>query len=285
MVQIVTDSTCDLTRERLAEIGVIAVPLTIHFGDQTYIDGENLTTKEFYHHLRNEKELPKTAQPTPAKFEDVFQHTLAEGNDVLCILLSSHMSGTVQSANVAKQAVGSDRIIIIDTLEASASLGLLVEIAAQKAAEGMTLEELYTQMCELAGRARIYSAIETLKFVRKGGRLSGPAAVVGTMLNLHPIIASRDGLAMNIGKVKGKKKMITVLKQYALEEGVDTDYPILFCHGDGEENFKKLVDCFAEDYDLSNARFGLVGPAIGTYSGPGIVAVGFIAKNQNKVVK
>jgi DegV family protein with EDD domain len=278
MVQIITDSTCDLSHERLEEIGVVCVPLTVHFGEKTFIDGENLTAEEFYQYLRTDSEFPTTAQPTPHSFEKAFQAALDKGNEILCILISGKLSGTVQSAHIAKETLGSDKIWIVDTNQTCASLGLLVEIAAKRAKEGVTTEELYQEITDLSARAKIYVSIETLKYLRKGGRLSGAAAIVGTMLNLHPIVTVQDGLVFNIAKAKGKKKMISILKELAMADGVDESYPFMFCHGDAEENQELAKECFAEEYDISNCLTGYVGPVVGTYSGPGIVAVGFVKK-------
>ncbi|WP_304507518.1 DegV family protein [Anaerotignum sp.] len=278
MVQIITDSTCDISHDRLKEIGVVCVPLTVHFGEETFIDGENLTAEEFYQHLRTSPEIPTTAQPTPHSFEEAFQAALEKGDDILCVLISGKLSGTVQSAHIAKASLESEKIWIADTNCACCSLGLLVEIAAKRAKEGATVEELYQEMNELSGRAKIYAAIETLKYIRKGGRLSGAAAIVGTMLNLHPILTIQDGLVLNTAKAKGKKRMISILKELAMADGVDENYPFMFCHGAAEENMKMVKDCFAEDYDISDCYNGYIGPVVGTYSGPGTVAVGFIAK-------
>ncbi|WP_313528850.1 DegV family protein [Anaerotignum sp.] len=278
MVQIITDSTCDLSRERLAEIGVVCVPLTVHFGDQTFIDGENLTSEEFYHQLRNSHEIPTTAQPTPHSFELAFQAALEKGDDVVCILIGSKLSGTVQSANIAKASLESDKIWIVDTHNVCSALGLLVEIAAKRAKEGVTAEELFHEMNDISGRAKVYAAIETLKYVKKGGRLSGTAAIVGTMLNLHPILATENGLVINVAKAKGKKRMFTKMKELVMADNVDEKYPIMFCQAEADENIAKLKECFAEDFDISNCLNGFIGPVVGTYAGPGAVGVGIIYK-------
>ncbi len=280
MVQIITDSTCDIPQKRLEEIGTICVPLTVHFGEETFIDGVNLTAAEFYHYLRTNPEIPTTAQPTPHSFEQAFQKALDQGDEVLCIVIGGKLSGTVQSAHIAKQTIGSDKIWIVDTNQACCSLGLLVEIAAKRVKEGATAEELSYEIGELSKRAKIYAAIETLKFIRKGGRLSGAAAVVGTMLNLHPILTIEDGLVLNSAKAKGKKKMISILRELAAADGLDEEYPIVFCHGAAEENLQLVKESFAESYDISHALEGTIGPVVGTYSGPGTVAVGFIRKRK-----
>lgn len=278
MVQIITDSTCDIPQKRLEEIGVVCVPLTVHFGEETFVDGVNLTAEEFYHHLRTSPEIPTTAQPTPHSFEEAFQAALDKGDEVLCIVISGKLSGTVQSAHIAKQTIGSDKIWIVDSNQACSALGLLVEIAAKRVKEGATAEALSHEIKELSERARIYAAIETLKFIRKGGRLSGAAAVVGTMLNLHPILTIENGLVLNSAKAKGKKKMISILRELAVADGLDESYPIMFCHGLAEENLQLVKESFAETYDITNALEGFIGPVVGTYSGPGTVAIGFIRK-------
>ncbi|MDD3393284.1 MAG: DegV family protein [Clostridia bacterium] len=278
MVQIITDSTCDISRERLEEIGVVCVPLTVHFGEKTFIDGENLTAEEFYHYLRTNREIPTTAQPTPHSFEQAFQKALEKGDEILCVLISGKLSGTVQAAHIAKATLESDKIWIVDTNCVSSSLGLLVEIAAKKAKEGAVAEELFHEIIELSTRSKLYAGIETLEYLRKGGRLSGTAAIVGTMLNLHPIVTTQDGLILNVAKAKGKKRMFSRMKELAMADGVDETYPIMFGQGAAEENLEKLKECFIEEYDISKCLEGCIGPVVGTYSGAGIVAVGFIIK-------
>lgn len=280
MVQIITDSTCDLSRERLDEIGAVCVPLTVHFGDQTFIDGKNLTAQEFYQHLRTHDEIPTTAQPTPHSFEQAFQEALDKGNEVLCILIGGKLSGTVQSAHIAKTSLESDKIWIVDTNNVCSSLGLLVEIAAKRAKGGVTAEELFHEMTELSSRAKVYCAMETLNYIKKGGRLSGTAAIIGTMLNLHPIVTTVDGLIINVAKAKGKKRMFSKMKELVMAEGVDEAYPIMFGQAEAGENIAKLKECFAEDFDISNCFDSFIGPVVGTYAGPGAVAVGIICKKK-----
>lgn len=278
MVQIIVDSTCDLTRERMDELGIICVPLTVTFGEQVFIDGVDLTSEEFYNNLRANEDIPTTAQPTPHAFEEAIQGSLARGNEVVCVLLGDKLSGTVQSATIAKDTLESDKVWVVDTDTVCSALGVLVEIAAQRAKDGASGEAIYNEIKELAPRAKIYAAVETLKYLRKGGRLSGTAAVIGTMLNLHPIITVKDGMVANIGKAKGKKKLYALMKEFVLADGVDTAYPIFFSQGDALENLESLKTVLGEDLDLSKAVYGGVGPVLGTHVGPGMVTVGFIAK-------
>ena len=188
MVKIITDSTCDLTKERMEEIGVICVPLTVHIGNDIYLDGVNLSKTEFYEKLRTEKSFPTTAQPTPHTFEEVFTAALEEADEVVCLLISSELSGTVQSANIAKNTMEREEIHILDSRTTCLSLGLLVEIAAQRAKEGKTAAEIMTELEGLTSRVRICAGIETLEYLKKGGRITPAAAALGTLLKLKPVL-------------------------------------------------------------------------------------------------
>ena len=280
MVQIITDSSCDLTQERLTRIGVVCAPLTVHFGNETYIDGENITAEEFFEFLNSHKEVPKTAQPTPHAFEEAFRAALDKGDEVLCILVGNKLSGTIQSANIAKNNIGTDKVRIIDSQGVCAVVGLLVEIAVLKIKEGLCGDALYEEMTRLSNRVRVYAAIDTLKYVRKGGRLSGAAALVGTMLNFYPILTTKDGLVVNTTKAKGKKRLYEKMKELVIADGVDTSYPFMFNKGIGDKNLEELKLRISEAYDISDIRHGVVGPVVGTFSGPGVVVVGFIKKEE-----
>lgn len=280
MVRIVVDSTSDLTNERLAELGVACVPLSVQFGDETYLDGINLSAEEFYVKMEEREWMAKTAQPSPALFAEEYEKILADGDDVLAIIVSSGVSGTLQSAHVAKSHLGSgqERVMILDTQTCTAGLALLVEIAVEKAKTGMGLQELHDEIQCLAGRTKVYGSIQTLKYAKRAGRLSGPAAVVGTMLNLYPIMTMKDGMVINITSVKGQKRMFAKLREYVLHHGVDEKYPLFFSHGVVPENMQKMKACFAEKINIKDALNGIAGCIVGTYSGPGILIVGFIEK-------
>lgn len=278
MVQIVADSTCDLSRERLAQIGVVCVPLTVFFGEETFTDGVDLTPQEFYHKLRTKDETPTTAQPTPYLFEEVFRKALDNGDEVLCLFLGGKLSGTAQSANIAKETIGSDKIQIIDTDNVCASLGLLVEIAAKRAKEGVGILALFEEMKELCSRVKFFCAVETLKYLRKGGRLSGTAAIMGTMLNLHPIVTIENGLIVNIAKEKGKRRLISKMKELTMSVGVDEAYPIMFSQADAMDNMERLKEQFVDMFDNSNCLTSDIGAVVGTHIGPGCTAIAFIAK-------
>lgn len=278
MVRIITDSTCDLTKERMEEIGVICVPLTVHIGNDIYLDGVDLTREAFYEKLRTEKSFPTTAQPTPHTFEEVFTAALEEADEVVCLLISSELSGTVQSANIAKNNLEREEIHILDSRTTCLSLGLLVEIAAQRAKEGKTAAEIMTELEELTGRVRICAGIETLEYLKKGGRLSGTAAALGTMLNIRPLMGILDGKVLMLGKARGNKKMYAQLKQMVEEEGIDDGYPVLLGHAQSVENYEKFKEACGDLIEGRTQLYGDIGCVVGTHAGPGIVGIAFIKK-------
>ena len=214
----------------------------MHIGNDIYLDGVNLSKTEFYEKLRTEKSFPTTAQPTPHTFEEVFTAALKEADEVVCLLISLELSGTVQSANIAKNTMERDEIHILDSRTTCLSLGLLVEIAAQRAKEGKTAAEIMTELEGLTSRVRICAGIETLEYLKKGGRLSGTAAALGTMLNIRPLMGILDGKVLMLGKARGNKKMYAQLKQMVEEEGIDDAYPVLLGHAQSMENYEKFKE-------------------------------------------
>ncbi len=280
MIQVITDNSCDLSHERLRELGVLRIDQTINFGDDTYIDGENIDTKQFFEFLETRPETPKTSQPGPFVFEEMFRASLEKGDSVVCIVVGDKLSGTMQSAVMAKNTINDDRIRIVDSKNVCVSVGLLVEIAVQKIKEGTDLDTLCVEMTGLADRVRVYGGLDSLKYMKKGGRLSGAQALVGTMLHFFPIIATRDGLVENVGKAKGKKKLYATMRDFVLADGVDTNYPIIFGEGISNGSLDILKGYIAEHYDISNALVGHIGPVVGTFSGPGVIAIGFISKQK-----
>lgn len=276
MVRIITDSTCDLTKERLAELGVFCVPLTVHFGEETYRDGVDLSNQDFYEKLRQTPEIPTTAQPTPHAFEEVFAQCLERGEEIVCVLISTELSGTAQAANIAKNTLESEKIYIVDSRTACLALGLLVEIAAQRAAEGRNAQEIAEELEGLTDRVRINAAVETLEYLKKGGRLSGTAAALGTMLNIHPLVGILEGKVVQLGKARGKKKMFESLRRMTEEDGIDDAYPILLGHAQSMENYEQLRQVCQPLAEGRTVLYGEIGSVIGAHAGPGVVAVTYI---------
>ncbi len=282
MIQIITDSSCDLSLDRLKDINVICIPQTVNFGDDVYIDGENITTEQFFEFLDSRPEYPKTALPSPYIIENAFREVLDRGDEILCIFVGNDLSGTAQAAMLAAKSFTEEeqsRIRFADSRAVSLAVGLLVEIAAKKALEdGMTLDVIHKDMVDLAYRVRIFGALDTLTYLKRGGRLSGAAALIGTMLNFCPIITAQDGLVINIAKVKGRKKLYSKVSELTLEEGVDPSYPIIFAEGSKNGYLDILKGYLKDKIDISKALTGKVGPVVGTFSGPNAVIIAYVRK-------
>ena len=208
----------------------------------------------------------------------MFTAALEEADEVVCLLISSELSGTVQSANIAKNTMEREEIHILDSRTTCLSLGLLVEIAAQRAKEGKTAAEIMTELEGLTSRVRICAGIETLEYLKKGGRLSGTAAALGTMLNIRPLMGILDGKVLMLGKARGNKKMYAQLKQMVEEEGIDDDYPVLLGHAQSMENYEKFKEACGDLIAGRTQLYGDIGCVVGAHAGPGIVGIAFIKK-------
>ena len=206
MIRIVTDSTSGLSHQRAAQLGVEVVPLTVHFGEnEAYRDGVDITNGEFYARLSRAEALPTTAQVPPETFVHCFERLTANGDQVLGIFISSAMSGTYQSACIARDIVDGENIAVVDTQTVTFGLGLVVETACLLRDQGLSLEELAGRLEELSRRVRLLAVVDTLKYLKMGGRISGATAMVGGILGITPIISIENGLVVSVGKSRGRK--------------------------------------------------------------------------------
>ena len=203
MVRIITDSTSDLSGKRQKELGVEVLPLTVVFGEEKYKDGTELKSAEFFKKLEKAERLPTTVQLSPLELEDAFARHVKNGDDVVGIFISSYMSGTYQSAAIARENAGPERIFVVDSYTTTFPLGMLVEQAAKMRDKGMGAAEIAENVKKLSGRLRLFAAVDTLKYLKMGGRLSGAAAFVGGLLGITPIISIVDGRVIAIGKTRG----------------------------------------------------------------------------------
>ena len=270
MVRIVTDSTSDLGLERAQTLGVDLLPLSVHFGEEVFRDGVDITNRQFYQRLAQVETLPTTSQISPEAFEQVFRRYLDQGDEVVALVLSSDMSGTCQSAAIARDMVdGEDRIFILDSRTVTFALGLLVEVAVSLRDEGLSGAEIAARLEALIPRTRLLAVVDTLKYLKMGGRISGAAAVVGGLLGVTPIITIRDGLVASIGKTRGRKAAFQWMAERIRENPPDLSLPVSFGHTDDPEAMAECIAYFgeiagaAEHYDME------IGSVVGTHVGPG----------------
>jgi DegV family protein with EDD domain len=273
-IQIVTDSTADVSREQAEKYGIRVVPLTVSFGDKLYTDGVDITPMQFYEKLATEIEMPKTSQPSPEAFRLAYNEIAGQGDTILSIHVSGRLSGTLNSAKTAaEQAIA--KVITIDTLNASQGVGRSVLIAAEALKRGMPLEEvLAITNLSIANTFSVF-AVDTLEFLQRNGRIGKAASLLGSLLQLKPILyADEEGMVGVYDKVRGRSKVVRCLVEAALKK-VSPESPVNLSvvHVNAEERANLLLDALKEHYVIADLHLGPVGPGIGSHIGPGAISL------------
>lgn len=276
MIRILVDSSADFTAEDLKKYGVTLVPISVSLGGQDYLDGINLTKDEFYKILTAGSDFPKTAQPSPNDFLEIFEDAKQSHDDVIYLALSSALSGTYQSATIAKEMAEYDRIYLIDTKSATAAIFLAAKYATQLAESGKAADEIAEILTTLCPRIKIAAGIDTLEFLHRGGRLSRASAAVGQLANIKPLITvSAAGTVELRGKALGSARGLqTLFSRFKCEE-IDPEFPIYSVYTLGTENCEKLERLLTDDgYTVAERR--QVGPSIGAHIGPGAYGIIYV---------
>ncbi len=261
-------------------MGVYAAPLSVLFGEDTYLDGIDIEKEEFYEKLATADKLPTTSQVNPVDFETIFKEYLAAGDTIIGIFIGSKLSGTYQSAVIAKQQLDSpDNIILLDSKTATVALGAMVRTAVKMRDDGATANEIVDCLTDLISRSRIIIAPVTLKYLQMGGRISGATAAIAGVLNITPIVQVSDGVVTSAGKVRGKKNVIDFMINYIKESGCDESLPLAFTHSgapDACEGLQKGV-LAAGDYKAWDFH-DQMGSVVTTHAGPGAYGVAYFVK-------
>ena len=274
MIKIVVDSTADLcprVRERVA-----VVPLTVHFGKDEYVDGVDLSAAAFYEKLAVCKELPTTSQASPYGFSEAFAEAVEAGDDVVCIAVSSVLSGTCQSANIAA-ADYPGRVFVVDSRSIAIGSAILTEYALELVDRGMTAGEIAAELEAVKEKVRLFAVVDTLEYLQRGGRLSKTVAIAGGLLSFKPVVALEDGSIRMAGKARGNKQANAFMDGKVEELGVDWDKPCMLGYtGTDDELLQKYrVQSKVWTGDVYST---LVSGVVGTHVGPGAVAVAFFSK-------
>ncbi len=274
-VRVVTDSACDLPDDLIERNGIEVVPLTIRFGNEELIDRKELSTDEFWRRLADSDVLPETSAPSAGAFEGAFRRQVEDGaTGIICINLSSKLSATMQSAQVAAQAVQANcPVVVIDSLMVSMGLGSLCLTAAQRAADGDSLESIVANVTDRRNRSKLYGALDTLEFLKKGGRVGNARALLGTMLAIKPVLEVRDGVVEEAGKVRTRSKALRLLVD-RVKEGPFENLSVL--HGNAPD-VDELLDLLEPLAARDQIVVGQIGPVIGTHAGPRVIGVTFQA--------
>lgn len=270
-VQIMTDSTVDFSKEEAQRAGVRIVPLTVHFGEREFVDKFTITDEQFYDLLNSEKEMPTTTQVSPQSFLDAYAEY--PNDEIVGIFISSKLSGTYQSAVIAKEECGRDDIYPIDSTSATAGASLLVREAIRLREEGLSGRQIAEKIASMAGRVEMLAIFNTMKYLVKGGRLSSTKGAIGNLLGIKPVIQVRDGVLEVIGKERGMKKACNFVIQYLKElPDFDSNLPIAYSHSFNREDLAYLKQHLGEGETL------VMGSVVGTHAGPGAVIVAYFKK-------
>ena len=276
--RIIVDSTADLMPDYRGRVQV--VPLTVHFGDEEFVDGVTIDKKVFYERLVESDVLPTTSQATPDAFMQALEEMKAAGESAVVITLSSQLSGTYQSARIA--AMEYDNVYVVDSGSAAIGSGILVELACRLLDEGMDAKAISARLEEEKQNLIVVSLVDTLEYLKKGGRISATAAVVGGMLNIKPVLAIADGAIHILGKARGSKMGNNLLVQEIEKAGgVDFSKPVLMGYtGMSDTLLVKYIEDSKHLWEgnLAEVRYVTIGSVIGTHAGPGAVAVAFFKK-------
>lgn len=276
-VHIVTDSTADIPVDRLAGRPVTVVPLVVEVAGRTYRDGVDLSRDDFVRYLR-QGEIPKSSQPAIGAFWEVYQDRITHGYDVVAIHIASHLSGTSNTSRTAAAAVSQERIRVIDSGTVSMGFGWLVIEAADLAARGATADEIVAYLERRKKDQRVYAALETLEFLQRGGRIGRAAALLGSALQMKPIVAIRGGAVEPVERVRTfRRARDRILALFREEMPFDA---LAVMHLGAEENAALLAKQIAAEQPGLDIVFSQIGTVIGAYSGPGLVGfAGLVARD------
>lgn len=283
--KIITDSGCDLPQEMLSRLDVPIVPLTVNYKGAEQDDTVDEGIKDMYAGLRA-GEVATTSAINPDRWAKAMEEVLAEGKDILVITFSSGLSTTYQSAVIAgnelKEKFPDRKILVVDGLSASLGQGLLVWYACKKKEAGLSVEELAAWVEENRQNLCHWFTVDDLMFLKRGGRVSAATALVGTMLQIKPVLhVDEEGHLINVAKVRGRKASIQALLNKALELGEGFDNSTMFiCHGDCIEDAEYLSGLVKEKCGVKEVFIGYTGAVIGSHSGPGTLALFFLGKHR-----
>lgn len=274
-IRVIVDSTADLTpqvRER-----VVVVPLTVHFGEEEFVDGIDLTGAEFYEKLAVSPVLPTTSQASPYAFSAAFGQAVADGEEVIAITVSSRLSGTYQSAVIAAEDYPGS-VHVVDSRNIALGSAILTEYALGLVDEGRSAEEIVSLLEAARERVRLMAVVDTLEYLQRGGRLSKTAAIAGGLLSIKPVIALVDGEIKVVAKGRGNKQANALMNQQVRAAGIDTAMPMMLGY---TGTSSKQLECYcSESGDLwpEGTPRSVVCGVVGTHAGPGAVALAFFAK-------
>jgi DegV family protein with EDD domain len=277
-VIIVTDSTATIPKDTLDQYNIKVAPQILIWGDQTLLDGIDIQPGEFYDRLQTDNIRPTTSQVTPAIFNEIFEQLLEEDHHILAVLISTKLSGTIESANQALKFFPNAPIEIVDSQSVAMALGFQVLVAARAAHEGASLAECKELAEASISHTGVVFAVDTLEYLHRGGRIGGGTRFLGTALNIKPILEVRDGRVEAVERVRTRKKSITRLIELA-EERIDGRQPVHLAvlHAQALQEAKVLLEDVRKKIETEETYFTEVSPVVGNNAGPGTIGLAYLA--------
>lgn len=281
MVKILVDTASDIDSAEAEKLGVELIPMKITFGDEEFLDGINLSHSRFFEKLIESAELPHTSQINPFQFGEVFEKLTADGSEVVAIILSSKLSGTYAGAVQAAEKFGG-KVRVVDSLNASLGERLLCLHAVALRGAGKSAAEIAAELDNVKGKINVLAVLDTLVYLKKGGRISAVTAFAGEMLSIKPVVGVIDGEVKLVGKAIGSKKSNNLLNKLAGEKGIDFTMPygVMYSGLDDAMLKKYVADSGAlwQGHTDSIPSY-MIGSTIGTHIGPGAIGVAFFSKS------
>lgn len=278
-IAIVTDSTADIPLTLQKELNIQVIPLNVIFGEKTYKDGVDITSKAFFEMLPKSTVHPSTSQPSPGEFVEFYQQVLKEWDSIISVHISSGLSGTHQSAQMAKDLLPDADITIIDSRTASLGCGLAVIAGAEARNAGKDKAEIVAAVEAVCGGQILLLTVETLEWLQRNGRIGKASALLGSLLNVHPILKIEGGQVAPHAKVRGKMSKVLAAMVEAGQEYVPAGSAVRLgvVHGNAPEEARVLADMVGQAYDVKSVVYNEIGPVIGVHVGPGALGAIIVA--------
>jgi DegV family protein with EDD domain len=278
-VRIVTDSTSDIPQEKAQALGITIVPLTVFFGEEAYLDGIELANAGFYEKLQTSKVSPRTSQPPPAAFQEAYRQLINEGADaILSVHVSAKLSGTYQSACTGRDTlpdgVKKIPIDIIDSEAVSLAMGVAIMHAAEEAQQGASFEEIKAHLLDELSRTRILFVLDTLEYLKRGGRVGGARALLGNLLSVKPVLSIKNGVVVAVEQPRTRSKAYGRIAQMLREMEKPEQFTIVESDSEvGQQLAQAVKQTFPESGAIPTYKLGAV---VGTYAGPGTAGIAFV---------
>lgn len=282
-LRIITDSTCDISPQLQQELNIDIVPLKVLFGDEEYLDGQTITKTAFYEKLSQSKLMPSTSQVNPEEFLSLFQGYLKAQDEILGIFLSSELSGTFQSAMIAKRMLDNHpNIHLVDSRNVTFGLAFLIFEAIKLRDAGQSAEQIAQHLDELKQRVVLYGVLNTLEYLKRGGRLSASSAIIGGLLSIKPLVHVRNGFLINDGKARGLNGAYELLLDKFKTSPRDPQYSPILAHANAPDLLDRFKEVFQPHIDVANCPIIEIGSVVGTHAGPGAVGIVWVNKEPLK---